>query len=208
MTATHDSSVEWIDIEVEPPEDISATTRVFSSCAAGELAPGPTATRSFVCTLAEEAPNGTWRLTAYATDRDSLGFRGETLAVFEVIGGSDDHRAPVLDSVHISPTPVVIGEPFAVTIRAFDEHHLPPAPTSLRPHIQLPLPPEGIPSWTCTPVAPSVISATLLEWRFTDCVIPAGSSPWTYFGAMTVADALGYRVGLSFPFDAVSGGAA
>jgi hypothetical protein len=176
-----------------------------AGCIAGDLAPGLSVTQTFTCTLPTTAPNGQWRVSATATNEGSGGYRGGGDFSFDVTGGSDDLAPPALESVEISPQPVVIGQPFSVTLRSFDDHHAAPAPTTLGANIVLPAPPGGTVNWSCSAVTPSAISDTVLEWRFTDCLIPEGSSPWTYAGGIQVVDQLGYSARLSFSFAAVAG---
>ena len=205
VTATDVTSVTGISLAIQPPPGVSPTTDVYSStnCVGGPFTPGPAADRSFACVLPAYAPNGTWHLTASAGSAGGGGYQGNTTTTFELVGGSDDHQAPALESVEISPNPVVIGQPFSVTLRASDDHHAVPAPTSLSANIVLPEPPEGTVAWTCPPVTPSPMGETVLEWRFVDCSIPAGSTAWTHAGGIRVEDALGYYQRLSFSFQAV-----
>jgi hypothetical protein len=172
---------------------------------ATELLPGLSVTQTFTCTLPTTAPNGPWQLSAFATTEGVGSYLAGDRVPFQVTGGSDDLAAPALESVVISPNPVVIGQPFSVTLRAFDENHAAPVPTTLGANIVLPGPPVGTGDWSCPAVTPSVISDTVLEWRFEDCLIPAGSSPWTYAGGIQVVDQLGYGARLSFSFLAVAG---
>lgn len=181
-----------------------------AGCVPGDLVTGTTdtqahtGTQTYTCTLPTIAPNGEWRVHARASNEGSGGYQGSAHVPFEVTGGSDDLAPPVLESVEISPQPVVIGEPFSVTLRAFDEHHLDPAPAKPSANIVIPAPPEGSVSWSCSAVTPTPISDTVLEWRYTDCLIPEGSSPWTYAGGIQVADQLGNSERLSFSFSAVA----
>lgn len=207
VTATDVTGVSSILIKLTPPVGLPSSTTNWSEvdCEAGTFTPAPAAERSFTCELPPLAPNGAWRLAAHASSTGAPGHYGSTTRTVEVTGGSDDVDAPVLTSVLISPNPVVIGQPFAVTIQASDAHHAAPAPTSLGANIVLPAPPEGTVNWTCSPATPTPISDTLMEWRFTDCLIPAGSSAWTYAGGIRVEDALGFYRRLSFSFQAVTG---
>lgn len=203
VTAVDKAAVTWIDVELTPPTGSSSTSRVFWSCEGGAFVADLTSTRSFSCVLDEDAPNGNWRLQANAGSGTAPGYQGTVQVPVIVTGGSDDHSAPALVSVEIAPNPVVIGQPFAVTIRAVEEHPAPAVPVAVGANIVLPAPPGGTVSWSCSPVVPTA-DGTNLEWRFTDCLIPEGSSPWTYAGGITVEDALGYRARLSFSFQAVA----
>jgi hypothetical protein len=206
VTATDQVSVTGIAIVIDPPVGLpNSTVKWAATCEGGEFTPEAASARSFTCTVPDQAPNGTWLLTATAASGAAPGFSGRTNSTFEVTGGSDDHAAPALVGIEISPNPVIIGEPFSVTIRASDEHHRAPAPASLGANIVIPAPPEGTVNWTCSPATPTWFADTVLEWRFTDCMIPAGSSPWTYAGGLRVEDALGYYQRHSFSFQAVAG---
>jgi hypothetical protein len=208
VTATSTDKHDITDIDVWiHPQGVSSSGTVFSGphCEAGQITPGPTVVQSSTCVLPELAPNGVWELSASAANAGSDLYRGEGRSTFEVTGGSDDREAPELVSVEISPDPVVIGEPFSVIVRASDEHHLPPSPTSLSAAVFLHVPPEETGRWTCSPATPTWVDEQLLEWSFTDCLIPAGSSPSTYVGGIELEDAIGYHQRHSFSFQAVSG---
>jgi hypothetical protein len=207
VTATANTTVRSIDIELRRPVGAPSSSSPYpgAGCVPGDLVPDLSVTQTFTCTLPPLVPNGEWRLQAFAANDGSSIYRGSASFVFQVTGGSDDLAAPALESVEISPNPVVIGEPFSVTMRAVDDHHAPPAPTTLGANIVIPAPPGATVSWTCSPVTPTPISDTVLEWHFTDCLIPAGSSPWTYAGGIQVIDQLGYSARLSFSFAAVAG---
>lgn len=213
VTATSNTPVITTGILLYRPAGAPRASTPYpdAGCIPGDLVAGTTeaqthtGTRTYTCTLPTIAPNGEWRVRASAINEGSGGYQGSVDLRFQVTGGSDDLAPPVLDSVEISPDPVVIGQPFSVTLRAFDEHHVDPAPAKLGANIVLPAPPEGSVNWSCPAVTPAPISNTVLEWRFTDCLIPEGSSPWTYAGGVQVADQLGNSARVSFSFSAVTG---
>lgn len=207
VTATATTPVFATDVQLYRPVGAPRASSPYpdAGCTAADLVPALSVTRTYTCTLPTTAPNGQWRVAATATNEGSGGYRGGGNFAFQLTGGSDDLFPPALESVEVSPHPVVIGQPFSVTLRSFDDHHVAPAPTTLAANIVLPAPPEGSVNWTCSAVTPTSISETVLEWRFTDCLIPAGSSPWTYAGGIQVVDQLGNSARLSFSFAAVAG---
>jgi hypothetical protein len=207
VSASATTTVLAIDILLYRPIGAPQASSPYpdANCVAGDLVQGLTAVRTFSCTMPPLAPNGEWRVQAFASNEGAGGYRGSSSIAFDVTGGTDDLSPPALESLEISPQPVVIGQPFSVTIRSFDDHHAEPAPTSLGANIVIPAPPEGTVNWSCPAVTPTLISDTVLEWRFTDCLIPEGSSPWTYAGGIRVVDELGNSARLSFSFYAVAG---
>lgn len=207
VTATADTPILSTAVQLYRPIGAPRASSPYpdAGCVGGDLTAGPAVRQTFTCTLPPLAPNGEWRVQAFAVNEGSGGYRGSGSTTFQVTGGTDDLAPPALESVEISPQPVVVGQPFSVTLRAVDEHHVAPAPTTLSANIVIPAPPEGTVSWSCSPVTPTPLGDTVLEWRFTDCLIPAGSSPWTYAGGIRVQDALGNSARLSFSFPAVAG---
>lgn len=175
-----------------------------TTCTATEIDPGPTVTRLFSCTLPPTAPNGAWRLEAFAHNTGSDMYRGAADVTFEVTGGSDDQSPPVLVSYQPSANPVVIGETFAITVRVADDSHLSPTRTSWSSTIVIPAPPGGPVNWRCDATIPERIDETTMEWRFTGCLIPEGSAPGTYAGGFNLADALGNSAMISSSFQAVA----
>ncbi|UDY35830.1 hypothetical protein [Dermatobacter hominis] len=210
MTATSrdDSPVAWTRIEVLPPfRPGSSGPGGYPGVVCEPAAPfehALDAAQTYECTLPDVVPNGTWLVSATAGTEYVANYAGGADTSFEVTGGFDDHDAPELVSAVVSPNPVVIGQPFALTVRASDEHHTTPVPGSPAATIVLPAAPGASGTWSCTPVTPELVEPTVLEWRFTDCVVPAGSSPWTYAGRLAVADAYGSSAGLSIMFSAVA----
>ncbi len=197
VTAVHPTAVTAVAIRIRTPTLIDGWDPV---CVAGELVPAPTVTRSFECVMPEGAPNGSWSLSASAFDASGSGdYAGGQSSTFEVVGGEDDQEPPVMESVVVAPTPVVIGEPFSVTVRAFDEHHRPPSSTSLWPGLMVPAPVVPlVVSWGCTNSTPTQVEPTVLEWTFTGCAIQPnatpqpGSSPPIYGAGFDVTDMFGY----------------
>jgi hypothetical protein len=206
VDAVHDDPISEITLQIQPPIGVPSNP-MFSevTCEGGPYSPAAMATRSFTCRVPELAPNGDdWRLVASARSSSAPSYVGQVRSTFSVAGGSDDRSAPVLVSAHVSPRPAVIGQPFTITFRVADDNHQPPQPTTIGANIVIPAPPVN-PEWGCSPVTPTPVSATELEWQFTDCLIPAGASPWTYAAGIWVTDALGYGGRVSLGFPAVTG---
>lgn len=207
VTAIDATEVFAIDIDVSPPLGVPSTTASSPGaiCDAAELVPGPTATRSFVCVTPPLAANGQWRLDAFAASSAAPGHRGSQSSTFEVIGGEPDQTPPAIELVEVAPAPVVIGQPFAITVRASDDNHRDPSPTTIVPGYLVPQPPGGSNTWSCSPVTPTLVAPTVLEWRFTDCVVAAGSPEWLYAGGFGLEDSLGRTSRASVSFQAVNG---
>ena len=205
VTAVDTITVTSVGVLIRPPTHLWEGAAV---CVPGDFAPAPTVTRLFECNIPAHAPNGSWFITASAMNERSTtpDYAGGWSSTITVVGGEDDQMPPALDSVEVSPSPVVIGEPFSVTIRAFDEHHLPPSPTMLSPQFHIPAPPAGqLSSFGCAATTPTVVDATLLEWRFTGCSIPVGSSPFDYGAGFWLTDTLGYDGHIFVMIQAVAG---
>lgn len=205
VTAVDRITVTSIGVVLTPPTQLWDGVAI---CVPGEFVPATTVTRSFECTVPADAPNGPWRLSATALNEQSTtaAYAGGQSLTITVVGGEDDDSPPVVESIVVSPTPVVIGQPFSVTVRASDEHHQPPAPTTLTPGFHIPAPPAGqLSSLGCAATTPTLVDATVLEWRFSDCSIPTGSSPFTYVAGFWVTDALGYESRVSVTIQAVAG---
>lgn len=207
VTAIAPDPVTSVDIRIRPPKPISASNPAYPglACTADDVVPAPTVTRSYDCVMPEGAPNGAWRLTATATNPGAGGYQGAQSSNFTVVGGMDDQEAPVMESFVVSPSPVVIGVPFSVTVRAIDEHHLPPSPTRLTAGHMVPAPPGGQVKWTCAETTPTLVEPTVLEWRFTDCLLPEGTPPFSYGAGFNISDSLGYTGRMSIWFPAVAG---
>lgn len=206
VDAVHADPIQEITLQIEPPVGVPSNP-MFSevTCEGAPFSPAPVAARSFTCQVPGLAPNGDdWRLTAYARSSSAPSYRGQVHSTFTVAGGSDDRSAPVLVSAQVSPRPVLIGQPFTITFRVADANHRPPQPTPIGRTIVIPAPPVTT-EWGCSPATPTPVSATELEWRFTDCLIPVGASQWTYAAGIGVTDELGYRGYVSLAFPAVTG---
>jgi hypothetical protein len=168
-----------------------------------------------VCPVPSFATNGHWLVEVIGLDGTGL-----SRAPFEwvtVAGGSDDADGPVLESVVVSPDPVVIGEPFTVTVQVSDDHPLHPYPTA----INLPYPrPVGLSygalgngSDTCAESTYELLSSTVQQWQIScpanedltpgtlGATVAAGlHHPYTQF----VEDAIGNRLTAEFSFDVVA----
>ncbi len=195
-----------IDIEIRSPKRINVSDPAYPglTCTSDDVVPAPTVTRTYECVMPDGAPNGAWRLTAAARNAGGHGYQGAQFSNFTVVGGEDDQEAPVMESFVVSPSTVVIGEPFSITVRAVDDHHLPPAPTRLAAGHMVPEPPGGQVKWTCAETTPTLVEPTVLEWHFTDCLLPEGTPPFSYGAGFNVSDSLGYTGRMSIWFRAVA----
>ena len=210
VSASDDVAVTGLRIEIRTPSALnSATDLVYPhvTCDDPPFTPQPSVTRTFTCSLPSFVPNGAWRLWAFASDGGTPGAGSSPRTTFGVTGGSEDRQAPVLEYQSITPSPVVIGQPFQVTLRVSDEHPLAPAPTAFQvsnivdtssPH------PSPYAAWPCPPVAPTQLTPTLQEFVFT-CVVPPTAVLGSYGGFMLVLDAIGYDLGAFIdPFTVVA----
>ena len=208
VTASDNSIISTLDIEIRPPyrlEPASDPPYPYVSCDGGPFTPQPVVTREFTCTLPAVVPNGEWRVDVWATDDELPGFGVREQSTFHLIGGSEDRDDPVLESVVVSPDPVVVGQPFSVTIRASDEHPGPTVPTSLTlQNIVDPENPSPRVEWPCGEVAPTEVSPTVREWAFTGCVIGPDAVLGSYSGFMLAEDAIGHRLAVHPHFDVVA----
>lgn len=208
VVATDPSTVMSLEIEVRPwyrRNPGNAALFPGLTCDASEFEPATSVTRRYTCVLPSNAPNGSWRLEAFAMNSRSDMYRGGTEVTFEVTGGSDDTSPPVLESASTSPAQVIVGEPFSATVRASDESFGELVPAQLSSNVVLPSPPGGSVAWRCDPATPTRESETVLVWEFTGCLIPAGSPAWTYAGGFQVVDTLGHGARMSFSFQAIDG---
>ena len=160
-------------------------------------APQPVMTAELSCQL-PFAPNGTWTVNVRAGDGGvSQSPASSAQAHFEVDGGSDDIDPPVLESVTVSPDPLITGSKFDVTVRVSDAH--PPVP----------VPPKGSMGYVGTHVnsygrpcyEPTFrqISATVHEWVF-PCQANSDGRSGIYRGSFRVYDSSGNLLDASFDF--------
>ncbi len=206
-TSMDSTPIAWTSVSIAPP--YRPTPGASGGYPGLVCEPGPfesalTVTQTYECSLPAVVPNGTWRLTASALAQSGQTYVGSVDTTFEVTGGFDDRVGPKLVSAVLSPNPVVIGEPFDLTMRASDDNYAAPVPGTVGATIVLPAPPAGSENWICPPATPPFVEPPVLEWRFTGCVVPAGSSPWTYAGRLDVTDVYGNPGTLSVMFTAVA----
>lgn len=159
--------------------------------------PQPAVTAELSCHL-PYAPNGTWTVVVKAGDGAvSQNPASSARAQFTVDGGSDDLDPPVLESVTVSPDPLITGSKFDVTVRVSDDH--PPVP----------VPPKGSMGYVgnhinsygrpCYEPTFRQISATVHEWVF-PCQANSDGRSGVYSGGFSVYDSSGNRLDGSFDF--------
>ncbi len=159
--------------------------------------PQPVVTAELSCHL-PYAPNGTWTVAVSAGDGAvSQSPASSARAQFQVNGGSDDTDPPVLESVTVSPDPLITGSKFDVTVRVSDAH--PPVP----------VPPKGSMGYVgnhinsygrpCYEPTFRQISATVHEWVF-PCQANSDGLSGIYSGAFSVYDSSGNRLDGTFDF--------
>lgn len=124
---------------------------------------------AITCSITDFALNGTWDVWLQVSDGETHHIHGANYGwghtTMEVTGGSNDLTAPALDSWTMSPEPVVAGEAFTVTFRAFDDHLVSPQLGSYVGYSAYGVVPPR--KWDCVGVSRQVISPTLHEWTFT-----------------------------------------
>jgi hypothetical protein len=205
VTASDESIVSAIDIEIRPPVRLNSAEDPpypHLTCDAPPFTAGPVATRVFTCTLPAFVPNGAWRLTTVV--RDQIGPTVSS-STFDLVGGSDDNEPPVVESTVVSPNPVVVGQPFSVTIRISDDHLSfdPQEFTSRNITYQVPNPPPQV-EWSCGKVTPTQVSPTVEEFAWTGCLIGPPAVAAQYGGFMQVFDAIGHKLTVWPDFDVVA----
>jgi hypothetical protein len=205
VTASDETTVSAIDIEIRPPARLNSAydpTYPHLTCDDPPFTAGPVASQVFTCTLPDFVPNGAWRLTTLVRDQIGLTVSSST---FDLVGGSDDNEPPVVVSEVVSPDPVVVGQPFSVTIRISDDHLRfdPQEFTSRNITYQVPNPPPQV-EWSCGKVTPTQVSLTVEEFAWTGCLIGPPAVPAQYGGFMQVFDAIGHSTAVWPYFDVVA----
>lgn len=203
VTALDDKKVTALSIGFTQP---SGTGFEFVECRWGDATgpffqvvdPQPVVTAELSCDL-PYAPDGTWTVGVRAGDADGVDPTGmsSASAQFQVTGGSTDLDPPVLESVTVSPDPLITGSRFDVTVRVSDAH--PPVPT----------PPKGTMSYVgnhinsygrpCYEPTLRQVSETVHEWVF-PCQANTDGLSGTYTGHFGVYDSSGNRLDASFDF--------
>lgn len=87
--------------------------------------PSRSVTVEFTCVAPPDALNGTWRGTLTVSDEWCLQCGTDEEIEFRVTGGVADLAPPTLELLQFTPSTIVAGEPFTVTVRTSDENHAP-----------------------------------------------------------------------------------
>ncbi len=196
VTAFDDEIVDRVRIVVEPTYAIDGySPRPYEhiECDEPPVVPAEVVTVEFTCTMAAFSPNGAWTLLVHAGNTKSS-LEQRMVSSFELTGGSEDRVPPVLESIVISPDPVVRGETFSVTMRISDEH-LVVAPKAFglrnRTDVLDPAAPPGV-HWPCGETEPTIISPTEIELHWDGCVIGPDAVLGDYYSYVEFVDQIGH----------------
>lgn len=208
VTAEDDEIVNAIRIEIEPDYAIDGySPKPYGQvdCDEPPVAAGPVVTVEFTCTMASFSPNGPWSLSVFASNVRSSTSQWE-MRTFELTGGSEDREPPVLESLVISPSPIVRGEPYSVTMRISDEHLvMEPRSFGLRNETDV-IDPEAPPGvyWPCGEVEPTVLSPTEMELHWDGCVIGPDAVLGDYYSYVAFPDRIGHPLSFYARVDVVA----
>jgi hypothetical protein len=196
VTVQDDELVDDVAIVIEPTYAIDGhSPRPYEhvDCEGPPVVAAPVVTVEFTCTMAAFSPNGPWSLIVRATNANAPS-QQERTTTFQLTGGTEDREPPVLESLVISPDPVVRGEPYSVTMRISDEHLvLAPRSFGLRNVTDVldPAAPPGV-HWPCGEAEPTVISPTEIELRWDGCTIGPDAVLGDYYSYVGFEDLIGH----------------
>lgn len=197
VTAEDDELVDEVRITVEPTYAIdgySPKPYEHIDCTEPPVVPAAVVSVEFTCTMAAFSPSGSWSLIVTAGNANSELYVQRAVTSFVLTGGTDDREPPVLESLVVSPDPIVRGEPYSVIMRISDEH-LVVAPTTFglanQTLVTDPTQPPRV-YWPCGEAQPTMISPTVMELRWDGCVIGPDAVLGRYYSWVGFTDRIGH----------------
>lgn len=127
VVATDDQLVRQVSIsvEVQPNNEWNLIPVCDDPTLEPGWVPAPSVTVEFNCVVPPDALNGTWRGWLRVNDEWCVRCGTDEEIEFQVTGGVADLAPPTLELLEFTPSTIVAGEPFTVTVRTSDENQAP-----------------------------------------------------------------------------------
>lgn len=196
VSATDDEIVDEARIVIQPRYAIDGhAPKPYEhvECDDPPITPAEVVTVQYTCTMAEFSPNGEWSLEVHVGHQGSS-YEAREIHTVELTGGSEDREPPVLESLVISPDPIVRGEPYSITMRLSDQHlTLEPRSIGLANESYV-LDPDAPPRvyWPCGEVAPTLVGPNAMELHWENCIIGTDAVLGNYYTYFEVTDQIGH----------------